>query len=256
MVNPATCDSRVGCSDPVCASGDRDDELDLPVGVDREFDDVRRSDDAARPLGEHGRLVGHAEDALLCVRPVVEADGEHLRRSWHGCLQLLHVDLAGAARHWTPRPTRRGPASPRTSVVDRRENRLSLAEATSTTAPSTNVLKRPARLNRRMNREHMRRRCAAHLSTIQRYGSTVAAMRVGVDLPYFAHAVEIRDYVQAAQGLGDAHIGFSEHIVSSSASPFPPGLSFDEPWHESFTLLAFLAAITEDIEAQHRNDVC
>ncbi len=73
-------------------------------------------------------------------------------------------------------------------------------------------------------------------------------MRVGVDLPYFAHAVEIRDYVQAAQGLGYAHIGFSEHVVSSSASPFPPGLSFDEPWHESFTLLAFLAAITEGIE--------
>ena len=73
-------------------------------------------------------------------------------------------------------------------------------------------------------------------------------MRVGVDLPYFAHAVEIRDYVQAAQGLGYAHIGFSEHVVSSSASPFPPGLSFDEPWHESFTLLAFLAGITEGIE--------
>jgi probable F420-dependent oxidoreductase len=73
-------------------------------------------------------------------------------------------------------------------------------------------------------------------------------MRVGVDLPYFAHAVEIRDYVQAAQELGYAHIGFSEHVVSSSASPFPPGLSFDEPWHESFTLLAFLAAITEHIE--------
>jgi probable F420-dependent oxidoreductase len=73
-------------------------------------------------------------------------------------------------------------------------------------------------------------------------------MRVGVDLPYFLHAVEIRDYVQAAQDLGYAHIGFSEHVVSSSASPFPPGLSFDEPWHESFTLLAFLAAITEGIE--------
>jgi probable F420-dependent oxidoreductase len=73
-------------------------------------------------------------------------------------------------------------------------------------------------------------------------------MRVGVDLPYFAHAVEIRDYVQAAQDLGYAHIGFSEHVVSSTASPFPPGLSFDEPWHESFTLLAFLAAITEGIE--------
>jgi probable F420-dependent oxidoreductase len=77
---------------------------------------------------------------------------------------------------------------------------------------------------------------------------TVAVVRVGVDLPYFAHAVEIRDYVQAAQDLGYAHVGFSEHVVSSSASPFPPGLSFDEPWHESFTLLAFLAAITEGIE--------
>lgn len=73
-------------------------------------------------------------------------------------------------------------------------------------------------------------------------------MRVGVDLPYFAHPIEIRDYVQAAQDLGYAHIGFSEHVVSSSASPFPPGLSFDEPWHESFTLLAFLAAVTEGIE--------
>lgn len=73
-------------------------------------------------------------------------------------------------------------------------------------------------------------------------------MRVGVDLPYFAHAVEIRDYAQAAHELGYAHIGFSEHVVSSSATPFPPGLSFDEPWHESFTLLAFLAAVTEGIE--------
>jgi len=73
-------------------------------------------------------------------------------------------------------------------------------------------------------------------------------MRVGVDLPYFAHPVEIRDYVQAAEGLGYSHIGFSEHIVSSSAETFPPGLSFDEPWHESFTLLAFLAAITQRVE--------
>jgi probable F420-dependent oxidoreductase len=73
-------------------------------------------------------------------------------------------------------------------------------------------------------------------------------MRVGVDLPYFAHAVEIRDYVQAAQELGYQHIGFSEHVLSSRAETFPPGLSFDEPWHESFTLLAFLAGITSGIE--------
>jgi probable F420-dependent oxidoreductase len=73
-------------------------------------------------------------------------------------------------------------------------------------------------------------------------------MRVGVDIPYFAHAAEIRDYVHAAQNLGYAHVAFSEHVASSSASVFPPGLSFDEPWHESFTLLAFLAGVTERIE--------
>jgi probable F420-dependent oxidoreductase len=73
-------------------------------------------------------------------------------------------------------------------------------------------------------------------------------MRVGVDVPYFAHAVEIRDYVQAAQELGYAHIGFSEHVLSATTEPFPPGLSFDEPWHESFTLLAFLAGVTDGIE--------
>jgi probable F420-dependent oxidoreductase len=54
--------------------------------------------------------------------------------------------------------------------------------------------------------------------------------------------------VQAAQGLGYSHIGFSEHVLSSHAEQFPPGLSFDEPWHESFTLLAYLSAITEGIE--------
>jgi probable F420-dependent oxidoreductase len=99
-----------------------------------------------------------------------------------------------------------------------------------------------------MNAEHMHRLCSAHLSTIAGRGSTVVPMRVGVDLPYFAHAVEIRDYVQAAQGLGYAHIGFSEHVIAAHHETFPPGLSFDEPWHESFTLLAFLAGVTEGIE--------
>jgi probable F420-dependent oxidoreductase len=73
-------------------------------------------------------------------------------------------------------------------------------------------------------------------------------MRVGCDLPYFRHAVEIRDFVQAAEELGYAHIGFSEHVASSTRSPFPPGFAFDDPWHESFTLLGFLAAVTERAE--------
>ena len=68
------------------------------------------------------------------------------------------------------------------------------------------------------------------------FGAVFPTTEIGDD------PVAIRDYAQAAEGLGYSHIGFSEHIVSSIAETFPPALSFDEPWHESFTLLAFLAA--------------
>jgi alkanesulfonate monooxygenase SsuD/methylene tetrahydromethanopterin reductase-like flavin-dependent oxidoreductase (luciferase family) len=88
-----------------------------------------------------------------------------------------------------------------------------------------------------------------HRSFCRLFGVTVLSPhRAPVSISHISPtAVEIRDHVQVAQDLGYAHIGFSEH-VSSSAPPFPPGLSFDELWHESFTLLAFLAAITTDIE--------
>lgn len=74
-------------------------------------------------------------------------------------------------------------------------------------------------------------------------------MRVGVDIPYFATPAEIRDYVQAVEGLGFHHVGFSEHVCSTLDSDFPaPVFSFDDPWHESFTLASFLAAVTRTIE--------
>jgi probable F420-dependent oxidoreductase len=74
-------------------------------------------------------------------------------------------------------------------------------------------------------------------------------MRVGVDVPYFSTAVEIRDYVQAVEELGFDHIGFSEHVASTTDTVFPgPTFSFDEPWRESFTLASFVAAVTARIE--------
>jgi probable F420-dependent oxidoreductase len=74
-------------------------------------------------------------------------------------------------------------------------------------------------------------------------------MRVGVDIPYFASPVEIRDYVQAVEALGFHHVGFSEHICCTLDSAFPaPVFAFDDPWHESFTLASFVAAVTGTIE--------
>lgn len=74
-------------------------------------------------------------------------------------------------------------------------------------------------------------------------------MRVGIDIPYFAAPSEIRDYAQAMEGLGFAHLGFSQHLCSTLDSPFPnPVLAFDDPWREPFTLGAFLAAVTTTVE--------
>jgi probable F420-dependent oxidoreductase len=79
-------------------------------------------------------------------------------------------------------------------------------------------------------------------------------VKLGCDLPYFSDPGEIRAFVQAAEELGYDHIGFSEHVASALDSPFPdthgrgPRFSFEDPWHESFTLLGFLAAATSRIE--------
>ncbi len=74
-------------------------------------------------------------------------------------------------------------------------------------------------------------------------------LRVGVDIPYLATSAEIRSFVQAVEELGYDHIGFSEHVCSTTDTVFPgPMFSFDEPWRESFTLGAFVAACTHRIE--------
>ncbi len=73
-------------------------------------------------------------------------------------------------------------------------------------------------------------------------------MRLGCDLPYFDDPDEIRAFATAAEDIGFDHIGFSEHVASSRLTEYPALFSFDDPWHESFTMLAFLAAVTTTIE--------
>ena len=81
-------------------------------------------------------------------------------------------------------------------------------------------------------------------------------MKLGCDLPYLADPGEIRAFAQAAEDLGFDHLAFSEHVASAPDSPFPapprgrpgPTLRFEDPWHESFTLLGYLAAVTTRIE--------
>ncbi len=72
-------------------------------------------------------------------------------------------------------------------------------------------------------------------------------MLVGCDLPYYPSPSEIRDFSQGAEALGFATLGFSEHIVASQATDRPPIFNYDDPWHESSTLAAFVAAVTERI---------
>ena len=73
-------------------------------------------------------------------------------------------------------------------------------------------------------------------------------MRLGCDVPYFEDPDDIRTFAQAAEEIGFDHIGFSEHVASSRLTEYPALFSYDDPWHESFTMLTFLAAVTRTIE--------
>ncbi len=74
-------------------------------------------------------------------------------------------------------------------------------------------------------------------------------MRFGVDIPYLESPSEIRDYAQAVEAMGFHHAGFSSHLACTLDTHFPaPFFTFDEPWRESFTMAAFLAAVTTRIE--------
>jgi probable F420-dependent oxidoreductase len=72
-------------------------------------------------------------------------------------------------------------------------------------------------------------------------------MRLGCDLPYFSDPGEIRAFAEAVEEIGYDHIGFSEHVAGSRATEYPSFFTLSDPWHETFTLLGFLAAVTDRI---------
>ena len=74
-------------------------------------------------------------------------------------------------------------------------------------------------------------------------------MRVGVDIPYLVPPHDVRRYVQAMEGLGFDHVGFSEHVCCTVDSEFPaPFFTFEEPWRETVTMATFVAGATQRIE--------
>ena len=79
-------------------------------------------------------------------------------------------------------------------------------------------------------------------------------MKIGVVFPQTeigSDPVAIRDYAQAAEGLGFTHILAYDHVVG--ANPDRPGgwagpYTHLTPFHEVFVLLAYLAGITQKVE--------
>jgi probable F420-dependent oxidoreductase len=73
-------------------------------------------------------------------------------------------------------------------------------------------------------------------------------VRVGVDLPYFEDPGTIREFVAGVEAMGYDHLGFSEHLASVRGTQYPVNFASDDPWHESFTLMGFLSAVTSRLE--------
>ncbi len=60
---------------------------------------------------------------------------------------------------------------------------------------------------------------------------------------------KIKDWAQAAEDLGFSHIEVADHVFGAAArGDFKPLYNETDPFHETFTLLAFLAAVTKTIK--------
>jgi probable F420-dependent oxidoreductase len=80
-------------------------------------------------------------------------------------------------------------------------------------------------------------------------------MRVGVTLPQTeigSDPLVLRDYAQAAEGLGYDHILAYDHVLGVQPGDHRPGFShaynYQTTFHEPLVLFAYLGAITERIE--------
>jgi len=60
---------------------------------------------------------------------------------------------------------------------------------------------------------------------------------------------KIRDWAQAAEALGYSHIEVADHVFGATArGDWKPVYNETDPFHETFTTLAFLAAVTKTIQ--------
>ena len=77
-------------------------------------------------------------------------------------------------------------------------------------------------------------------------GVTVPIIEFGADLP------AVRDFVQAAEDLGYAHIRISDHVLGADPQFHPEVRIFPYNYksyvHEPFTLMGYLAAITKRLQ--------
>jgi probable F420-dependent oxidoreductase len=61
--------------------------------------------------------------------------------------------------------------------------------------------------------------------------------------------IKIRDWAQAAEDLGYAHIEVADHVFGATArGDWKPVYNETDPFHETLTTLAFLAAVTKTIK--------
>src|SRR5688572_31120378 len=86
-------------------------------------------------------------------------------------------------------------------------------------------------------------------------GKTGVGVRIGVTFPQIEFGndpVAIRDYAQTIEGLGFTHFLAYDHVLGADAS-VRPGWSgsyytSEDPFHEVFVLLGFLAGLTTSLE--------
>jgi probable F420-dependent oxidoreductase len=78
-------------------------------------------------------------------------------------------------------------------------------------------------------------------------------MRIGLSFPQNEignDPIAIRDFVQTAEGLGYGFVTFIDHVLQTRAPKGPPMAALytrDKPFHEVFTLAAYLAGLTKSI---------
>src|ERR1044071_9270395 len=86
-------------------------------------------------------------------------------------------------------------------------------------------------------------------------GSKEVCMHIGVTVPlteFGADLVGLRDFVQAAEDLGYAHVRLLDHVLGADPQFHPemPGLPYTHKsyLHEPLTFMSYLAGITRRLQ--------